>query len=211
MILQNSKILVCVILISVLILLSGCSSKYVGESVDSSEVIGKKMFLKTNLHADRGTGHLSSVNYQVIGKLIKWGSPVIISEEKVSDDALLDFVLKEIEANENHNFFFHGRTLRYETPYSYLKKILTEDPAELERTIAGLSAIDQQGIEKGIVLVGMSKIGVRVALGDPPVFANPDPKTAVIWHYWYNKRGQFKVAFDEGGMVKEITGFYPVR
>ena len=173
------------------------------------------MYLATNLHADRGLGTLNSVNYQVIGTLIPWGTRVNISEEVRqpgdTSDASPDYFLKNLETNKRHIFFFHGKTKKYITPYSYFKRILTDDLEGLQKRIDQLSEIDKEGIERGRVIEGMSREGVTIALGNPPIFANQEQETATVWRYWFNRRGRFQLHFDENGKVENIEGFYRPR
>jgi hypothetical protein len=71
-----------------------------------------------------------------------------------------------------------------------------------------LSEIDKEGIDKGVVLKGMSKKGVKIAIGSPPIFANPRPDSSSKWNYWYAKRTQFAVEFDDKNKVMSTSGNY---
>jgi hypothetical protein len=176
------------------------------ESFALERVITEKTFLSTNLHADRGKGALRSVNYQVMGTLIKWGTPVKIIMVDDRECKLID-----LYKNIPHRFYFHRKTLKHQTPVQYFHSITTEDFNALKTKIDQLSQVDKAGIDKGIVMEGMSKEGVLIALGLPPIFVNPSPDKSTIWHYWFNKRTTFKVIFDNDGKVSDISGYYPYK
>jgi len=174
------------------------------------KVITERTYLATNLHADRGSGRLSSVNYQVIGTLIKWGTPVkIIMNYSYDDTSTEEYRLIDLSNNTDHMFTIHGRTLKYMTPVQYFDSITTEDLIALKNKVDQLSKIDKFAIEKGIVIEGMSKDAVLIAIGIPPIFANPSPDRSNIWQYWHNRRNIFKVNFDNDGKVSSVTGRYP--
>ena len=117
----------------------------------------------------------------------------------------------DLSNNIEHSFNFHRRTLKYQTRYQYFDALTTEDLNDLKSTIEQLPQIDKTGIDKGIVMEGMSKKGVMVALGLPPIFSNPSPDRSNIWHYWFKKKSQFKVSFNENAKVNGISGNYPYK
>lgn len=74
----------------------------------------------------------------------------------------------------------------------------TQCPPELEQ----LSAIDRDGISRGIAEVGMTRRGVIFALGPPPSDATPSLELPV-WRYWRNRHRAFQVRF-VGDVVSEV-------
>ena len=66
-----------------------------------------------------------------------------------------------------------------------------------------LSAIDQEGIDSGKALIGMSKDGVALAIGYPPEHKTPSLKNN-RWLYWASRWDKFAVFFDKDGLVKQI-------
>ena len=68
------------------------------------------------------------------------------------------------------------------------------------------SSIDQKGIKDGKAYIGMSKKGVRAALGYPAVHATSSLENN-IWVYWRNRWKRIKVEFDNGGYVKNIQNY----
>lgn len=66
--------------------------------------------------------------------------------------------------------------------------------------VQAMSSIDQQGIALGQVLAGMSKEGVRIAMGTPPRHRTPNLQNDV-WTYWESNRRSYEVHFVGGAVV----------
>ncbi len=69
--------------------------------------------------------------------------------------------------------------------------------------LSELSETDQKGINSGKALVGMSKKGVRIALGYPAAHRTPSLKNN-SWIYWRNRFKTKVIEFDTEGKVKKI-------
>lgn len=67
-----------------------------------------------------------------------------------------------------------------------------------------LSPIDQKGVKEGKALRGMSKEGVRVALGYPASHATPSLESST-WYYWVNRFGKRAITFSGEGTVIELN------
>ena len=82
----------------------------------------------------------------------------------------------------------------------YIELIMSAEPVSYQ----GLSAVDEQGIKAGKVMVGMSKQGVMIALGYPAKHRTPslDQDT---WTYWKGRAGERLVKFDSSGKVASIV------
>ena len=83
----------------------------------------------------------------------------------------------------------------------YLDLILSPEPV----SYTGLATEDEQGIQQGKALVGMTKQGVMIALGYPAKHRTPslDENT---WAYWKGRLGNPRlVQFDGNGKVVSIT------
>lgn len=63
-----------------------------------------------------------------------------------------------------------------------------------------LSKIDQQGIETGQALPGMTKEGVKIALGYPAVHRTPSLKSDK-WVYWRNRFATLSVRFSNDEVI----------
>jgi hypothetical protein len=69
--------------------------------------------------------------------------------------------------------------------------------------LSELSDIDQKGISSGKALVGMSKKGVRIALGYPAAHRTPSLENN-SWIYWRNRFRTKVIEFDTEGKVKKV-------
>ncbi len=189
--------LVCVFILC-LVLMPTHKSALAGNSDIEA---GKTYYLKCNLHADPNNNKLSSVSYQLAGKVLKWGTPIKIkkiSGKKVKFEA----------SGENFTYEIHKRTRKITTVRDHLARFLTTDPNKLKTRVGSLSSVDKKGIEDARAMVGMSKQGVLIAIGYPPEFVVSDPMAASSWQYWRNRWGKFIVAFGTHGKVKDIIGNY---
>jgi len=81
----------------------------------------------------------------------------------------------------------------------YLSVITSQGPVNHQ----GLSKKDQEGIKTGKALTGMSKLGVRVALGHPAPHRTPSLKQNQ-WIYWRDRYRTMVVQFDENGKVASV-------
>ena len=72
----------------------------------------------------------------------------------------------------------------------YFLKMFSKDKTDL----SSFTEKERQYILIGRVLSGMSKKGVILALGYPPVHKTPSLNNP-IWHYWNSKLGTFTVQF----------------
>ena len=82
----------------------------------------------------------------------------------------------------------------------YLNLITSPTPVSYD----GLSDIDRQGIEAGKAMVGMTKEGVKIALGYPAAHRTPSPDQNNTWTYWKSRHDTMAVEFDSSGKVASI-------
>lgn len=81
----------------------------------------------------------------------------------------------------------------------YIDLILSPEPVSL----SGFSELDLQGIEEGKALVGMTKEGVKTALGYPAKHRTPSLEENT-WIFWRNRFGTRAVEFDDTGKVVSV-------
>ena len=107
------------------------------------------------------------------------------------------------------------RVVGTEDVYKYTYKAYGTEPfaAHLERVfatedpgprIARMTERDREGIEQGTVLNGMTRAGVRCALGPPPAHKNPSPETADRWTYYKTSVDRLAVYFGPDGRVVRV-------
>jgi len=94
----------------------------------------------------------------------------------------------------------YGRTM--ETTEQWVaKQIVADDP---KTALAGYPAAVRQAIEKGQIMIGMTKAQVIMSLGHPMTSENPR-LDAPLWRYWWSSFGEYQVYWD-GDRVSKVTG-----
>ena len=188
---EGSKIVVFLFL---LIIAQACSRASMS-SIDT--YAGKTLFLQNNIHAqigprdtkasyanwtDPGLGHIIvPVNTPVeIGKYIRG-----LTIKNLADGRLIFF---EYDARNM------GMSAEQYIP-------LMASSSKIDLSV--YSEVDQEGTKNGKALVGMSKEGVKTALGYPAAHQTPSLKNN-SWMYWRNRWNTKVIEFDTDGKVKII-------
>ncbi len=153
-----------------------------------------KVYTSVNLHPDNERGVLYTINYQLPSLMPRCTEVEIIKFNKKR----LKF--RVAESGREYEFAQHKRT-----KYMPLNEILVDFFASKcgESDLAGLSKKDLEGIKKGVPSVGMTKEGILLAMGRPPIHVNPS-LDANEWMYWRNKFGKQAITFDDNGVVTSI-------
>lgn len=201
---KNVNILLA--LFSLLLLLAGPAAAAGLGPVDLAlqRMEGRYYFLGHNLHADLVYNKVSSVNYQLLGELIPWGTEVRIN--RVEGRRL---VFEDVAKHRRYSYEFHWKTKMAVPLADHLDRIFLKSADELKQQVEGLSEIDKDGIYEGRVKLGMSREGVLVAIGYPPEFANPEELMSDRdWLYWVNRHSKVVISFGRDGLVNRITGDY---
>ncbi|RTZ97552.1 MAG: hypothetical protein DSY89_10815 [Deltaproteobacteria bacterium] len=145
-------------------------------------------YLKNNIHTRRGHGVLKASYANWVGpggghRVIPVNTPIVVGRWKKG------FAFVTQDSRQRVLFEYNRRNM----PFSireYLDLISSYQPVSLQ----GLSGIDLKGIRQGKALRGMSKAGVRIALGYPAVHQTPSLE-ADEWIYWKNRMRRMKVVF----------------
>lgn len=95
--------------------------------------------------------------------------------------------------------FEYDETRMAMTREAYLDLITSATPVDYP----GLSAVDKDGIKQGVALVGMTKNGVKIALGYPATHKTPS-LDANAWVYWKNRFTTTVVNFGTDGLVSSV-------
>ena len=162
---------------------------------------GRAYYLAHNLHADKLRKKIYSLNYQLTGGLISWGTEVKIL--KVQRNYLS---FREVNSGLTWNYWFSGRTRRSVSLKDHVRRVFVKDIEVLRKKVAGFSELDLDGIYEGRVLAGMSRAGVLVAIGYPPEFANSkDIMMARDWRYWLSRFDKITISFNRQGVVSRIV------
>lgn len=94
----------------------------------------------------------------------------------------------------------YGRTA--ETTEQWVAKLIVASDPKVK--MAGYPANVRQAIQKGQVMVGMSKEQVIMALGYPLTNENPQ-LDAPLWRYWWSSFGEYQLHWS-GNRVSKVTG-----
>jgi len=174
------------------------------ENFPLREMEGHYYFLGNNIHADQDNGKVSSVNYQVRGAVIPWGTEV-----RVVRVAHKYLVFEDVAKRRQYRYGFYWKTRTTVPLLDHVRRVFLDNVDELKKQVDGMSDIDKDGIYEGRVNPGMSREAVLVAIGYPPEFANRDELlTDREWLYWVNRFEKLVVGFDREGLVSRITGNY---
>ena len=146
----------------------------------------------TDLHPDEVAKRLYAVNYQQMG-LIPVCSPVV----------LLELTTKRLRFRVEAT----GQT------YEYLDHEAASEPFQdhlahyfgdaCPPAVQSLKEIDKRGVTLGKALDGMSKQGVVLAMGYPPLHVNPSLDSN-RWIYWTARFSKLAVVFDDTGHVLAV-------
>lgn len=177
---------------------SGAKSEPSGEAAPL-----KTVYLKNNIHtqvkADRSGKNVyraSYANYTDPGaghEIIPVNTPVTIT---TSGGFRGKQILITTKDGKEINFEFNSRNMQME-PEDYFDLITSPTPVSTK----GLSGIDQKGIREGKAYKGMSKDGVRMALGYPAVHRTPS-LDGDTWTYWRNRFTNLVVEFKNGKVAR---------
>ncbi len=164
------------------------------------------VYLKNNIHVQKQISRrgetiyrASYANYTDPGAghiIIPVNTPVTIEKSRgIRGRKIL--ITTQPDGKQIH-FEFNQRNMAM-TIVQYFTLITS--PAKV--SLSGLSSKDRQGIEEGKAYVGMTKDGVRIALGYPAAH-----RTASLgsntWIYWRNRYATRAVDFNENGKVIRI-------
>jgi hypothetical protein len=81
----------------------------------------------------------------------------------------------------------------------YWHLITSPEPVKLDK----LSEIDRKGIQEGKAYVGMTKEGIRIALGYPAPHKTPSLESNT-WYFWTNRFKSIAIEFDGNGKVRSV-------
>ena len=149
-----------------------------------------KVYTQTNLHPDEQRKRLYSINYQQSGFIARCTEVNLLDVSKKK----LVFTVGE----SKYSYLFHKASGSFD---ENIKKYFA--PSCKKSALRKLNAIDKEGLQAGKVFKGMTRDGVILAIGHPPVHKTPslDGKR---WKYWSSRFNTFDVIFDDSGKVKSI-------
>lgn len=180
------------LIIASAIALTACASapKLLTGNGEQTLISADKVYTQTNLHPDEQRNRLYSINYQQDGFI-----------PRCTEVDLIDVSKKKLtfEADgESYQYLFHKASGSFE---ENIQKYFQTSCKKSK--LSKLNTIDKKGLKTGKVFKGMTKAGVILAIGYPPVHKTPTTD-AKRWKYWTNRFNTFDVIFDKSGKVKKI-------
>ncbi len=189
---HTHKTIICLILCCLFLVgLAGCGgSTHYGDKV-------APRFLKNNIHAEKQPKEIRAAysNWTDPGAghvIIPVNTPVSIWTSR------RDLTIETLDTNQTINFEFDEERMGM-TNEQYINVITSTQPVSLN----GFSHIDLKGIKEGKAHTGMTKEGVRIALGYPAVHKTPSLDSNT-WYYWTNRWKSIAVEFNSKGKVVKI-------
>lgn len=162
-------------------------------SANSEGLAGaSRVYTLTNLHPDDERSKLTAVNYQQAGLI-----PVCTEVEVVAVKRKV-MVFRIVESGREYEYFDHKASA--EPFQDHLARFFGRKCPKTSH----LGKADQEGIRSGRVSVGMTREGVRIAMGHPPRHVNPDPDGSAQWMYWLSRFNRRAVNFDGKGRVSSV-------
>ena len=190
---------IIVALAAVAFLLPGCATMF--DSTPYEQYTN--VYLQNNIHyqakADRsGTmvNRASYANYTEPGaghKIAPVNTAVTIGKWRSG------FTITRQDTSEMVYFEFKSRNMAGMSVDEYLQVITGPKKVNLK----SLGALDRRGIKDGRAKVGMTKKGVRIALGYPARHRTPSLDDNV-WTFWRNRWTMRTITFDAKGKVAQV-------
>jgi hypothetical protein len=155
------------------------------------------LFLQNNIHAQSGSSDTkaSYANWTDTGSghiIITVNTPVEIGRFRRG------FSIKNL--NDGRIIYFeYNSTNMGMSAQQYIGLVASPEKVNLDQ----LSEIDQKGIKSGKAFVGMSKAGIKIALGYPATHRTPSLENN-SWVYWQNRWKTKVIEFDTEGKVNNI-------
>jgi len=157
---------------------------------------GATVYALVNLHADAANNRLHAMNYQ-LPKLMPICSEFVIKD---IDTKVIELTHKGIDYTYLWDKYTRNAGQSLTVNFS---QFFGKSCDEAEAKVRSLSDIDQKGIKRGQAIVGMSKEGVLLAMGRPPIHATPELE-GDLWTYWVNRWARNVLEFDESNILKHI-------
>lgn len=105
------------------------------------------------------------------------------------------FLVQVLETGQKIHFEFHSKRMNMSVS-EYQELLFSTTGISLEE----LSDVDRKGIEAGEARIGMTKEGVKTALGYPAVHRTPTLESNT-WIYWRNRFLTMAIRFEDGKVV----------
>ncbi len=176
-----------VILLFCCLLLSGCTGLTLKNEEGEALADAVGVYTLVNLRPDEKRARLYATNYQQEGFI------PLCTEVKISKTSSKVITFIDLTTNKQYDYYYHrsaGEPFD-EHLLKYFGKTCNKEK------VAKLSKTDQEGIKTGEAKAGMSKEGVVLAIGYPPMHRTPSLQSDQ-WTYWRNRWITMQVVFVDG-------------
>jgi hypothetical protein len=195
---MKSKKIGIIVLLSLSVLLVLITACHRNRSIPAQETAAP-VYLKNNIHVQQ---HENTGEYR--GSYSNWTDPgkghvVIPVNTLVSKGDFRRGFAIIIQSTQKPIIFELDEKATGMSDDQYWRLITSPEPVVLDR----LSQIDRKGIQDGKAYTGMTKEGVRIALGYPAPHKTPSLENNT-WLYWTNRFKSIAIGFDGTGKV--VTG-----
>lgn len=182
-------------LLSILITMPACGTSAQSPVVTAAANV---TYLQNNIHAQVGKKHTkaSYANWTDPGRghvVIPVNSPVEIGKRYSRG-----FIIRALNERRKIYFEFNSRQMGMSAE-EYGQLIASPHKVNLN----DLSEIDRKGVKEGKVYIGMTKKGVRIALGYPAALRTSSLEDNT-WIFWRNRWRTMAIEFGGNGKVKNI-------
>jgi hypothetical protein len=165
---------------------SGC-----GGSRPIKASMGQKLYTAYNMwYVIDKEDDMFTINYKT-GAMIPAGTE--INNIKVKKEEIL---FTTVDDRKDYVVNFKAKFHPGKTADDYAKRMFSEK--DFDQLTEGMSESEINGINDGVITVGMSKKAVIVAYGYPPEHKTPSLNDN-IWTYWLNKMKTTVIYFDDNG------------
>lgn len=188
---MNSNIWKCVFSLCAVTVLAAS-----GQSDEKSPALGADDYYTAHTIWYEQPTKLYSLNYKK-GSKIPAGSVVSKIRMTPGRSPKIMFTVDEYEIE--FTVLFQGKYHPNMSANEFKDRMLTKIPLE-DRT-KGMSELDKEGIEKGVIFSGMSKDAVLIAYGYPPEHRTPSTKMPT-WIYWPGRFVSKAYTFDKDGILQ---------
>jgi hypothetical protein len=191
---KKNVIVVLLILFISLFAVTGCGRRSV-RTQESTEVAYLKNNIHVQQHENTGEYRASHANWTNPGK----GHVVIPVNTSVSMGHFRGGFAIIIESTQKSIHFEVNEKNAAMSAEQYWRLITSPEPVKLD----SFSEIDRKGIQEGKAYVGMTKEGVRIALGYPAAHKTPLLENNT-WYYSTNRFKSIAIEFDGNGKVRSV-------
>lgn len=190
-----------VFLIAASLLVVGCRAPSPHPQPLNPDVAPAPVYNRFNIHYYVKKGPLGKKNIAGFRNFVRSANHALIPFNSELDIGphWKGFTLTDISTGKSIIFEYDADEMEGVSADDYLQLITSPNPVSYE----DISPLDRRGIEEGKALPGMSREGVKIALGYPAKNKTPSLEMNK-WTYWQTRSSVLIVEFDDNDTVISI-------